>query len=397
MNKTCDDIVELIKSKTKESNQLEYKSYFFPEGKFSRLEEKSKNKLLQEICSFANVNGGEIIIGIREDDDHNPNTFSDTGVNANNFEIWEQSFRLALSTRTRPSIRGVHCEYISVTDNESCIWISIPNSIQKPHAYNSGSKDEFYIRYGNISTPMSYDDIKHSFSLLEGIQAKVRDIRDTRIAMLLNDEIFENSSSDAGIMLHIIPEWSLNEENYIDVRDIKYNKKFSVFSPPDSMGTAIFNSDGIFMQYGHGERPIMSYVQVFHNGIVEVVEIRLLNDYEDGVIYRWYEVEELIAKKIYQYCCGLLSLGIPHGFYIYLTLVNVKHKRAIVGSFGEKSPELTRDIIKIKIAKWDEKTDYSYALMPLLNSLANTFGMERSYLYDDKLIPVKAKFQFTEL
>ena len=396
MNKTREDIIELINSNAKESDQLEYKSYFFPEGKFSNLDERTKNKLFQEICSFTNVNGGDIIIGIREDDDHNPASFGDTGVNANSFEMWEQSFRLALSTRTRPSLHGVHCEYVAVNDNDSCIWISIPNSIQKPHACNSGSKDEFYIRNGNTSIPMSYDDIKHSFCLLDGIQEKVRDIRDTRLAMLLNDEIFENSSHDAGMILHIVPAWSLNDENYIDVRSVRNHDEFTLFSPPDLKGTAVFNADGLLMQYGHGERPVMSYVQVFHNGIVEVAEFRLLNDYKNGIIYKWYEMEELIAKKMYQYCCGLLSIGIPHGFYMYLTLVNVKHKRAAVDSWGGESPELLRNIIKTKVAKWDEQLDYPYAIMPLLNSLANTFGMERSLLYDSKLVPIKDRFRFVE-
>jgi hypothetical protein len=243
---------------------------------------------------------------------------------------------------------------------------------------------------------MSYDDIKHSFCLLDGIQEKVRDIRDTRLAMLLNDEIFENSSHDAGMILHIVPAWSLNDENYIDVRSVRNHDEFTLFSPPDLKGTAVFNADGLLMQYGHGERPVMSYVQVFHNGIVEVAEFRLLNDYKNGIIYKWYEMEELIAKKMYQYCCGLLSIGIPHGFYMYLTLVNVKHKRAAVDSWGGESPELLRNIIKTKVAKWDEQLDYPYAIMPLLNSLANTFGMERSLLYDSKLVPIKDRFRFVE-
>lgn len=387
-------IRSLLESKTRESACLEYKAFSFPDGRFSNLQEKQRNNLLKEICSFANTNGGEIIIGIGEDDDHNPSEFCDTGINEHNFEVWEQAFRLAVTTRTRPALRGLTCAFVQVTDGKGCILITIPSSVQKPHAFNTGSNDEFYIRYGNITHPMSYDDLKHSFLLLEGTQAKVRNFRDKRLAMLLNQEIVEDLNHDAALVLHVIPEWSLDDENYLDVRKARYNNHFTVFSPPDSHGNAEYNADGLMMKSGYGDRPVMSYIQVFHNGSVEASEFRLLNDSSDGNVYRWNKIEDLIAKKIYQYCNGLVMLGIPHGFYMFLTLLNMKGKRAVIDDWGEMSPIISRDIIKTKMAVWNSEIEFPLSIMPMLNSAANAFGVDKSTLYNGKLEPIKERFAF---
>lgn len=80
------NIQEIWDNKLSEDQKLEYKQYFFTNGKFSSISDKEKNKLLQVISSFANTTGGTIIIGIGEDDNHNPAQLKDVGINEQNLE-----------------------------------------------------------------------------------------------------------------------------------------------------------------------------------------------------------------------------------------------------------------------------------------------------------------------
>jgi predicted HTH transcriptional regulator len=58
---TKDDIQELVDDSVEESKELEYKQYLDPKKK-----EKNKNILLAEVTSFANSRGGDLIVGISE-------------------------------------------------------------------------------------------------------------------------------------------------------------------------------------------------------------------------------------------------------------------------------------------------------------------------------------------
>lgn len=388
-------ILELLENKTQESEKIEYKAYEFEKGKFNSLEQKSRNKLFQEVCAFANANGGKIVIGVREDNNHNPIEVQDVKVEKSLFEEWEQSFRLILNTRTRPVLHGVVCSHILLEDNKNIIIIDVPKSIQRPHAYNNGNKDEFYVRYGNICITMAYDQLKRSFLMLDNVQKKVQDFRDDRIGMIVNNEVFSRITDESALIIHIIPEWAMDFENFLDVRKAKYNSKMRIISPEDSQGSIIYNADVISFIYGHGEGAVMSYVQLFHNGIIEAGEIRLLNDYKDNVFYNWEKIEELIAKKMYQYCVGLTELEIPFSFYMFVSLVSVKDKKAKINDF-EMSPPLVRDIIKTRVAYWNEGQSYEEAISPLMNSLANAFGMERSTLYNAELEPIVDKFPWLQ-
>lgn len=291
------DIDNILEEKLQENQQLEYKDFYFENGKFNFLEQKQKNTLAKELCSFANSEGGTIILGILEDEKHNPVKCSDTGVNTESFEQWEQSFRLFCKSKIRPVIHGIECSIIE-KDDTNLIKIEIPKSILKPHAFYDGNKDEFFIRYGNICNHMSFDDLRKSFTEFDSIQSKVFDFRDNRISMIINDEVAGDIQDKAILVIHIISNWSMGINSYIDFGKAKYDDLLDVFSPTPlgggRRGNLLYNSDGMMINYGYGDLPIMSYTQLFHHGSVESIEVRMMNyeldRYGDKAkyIYNWY-------------------------------------------------------------------------------------------------------------
>lgn len=375
-----------------ESDILELKKYIFSNGKFNSLDQKEINTLMKEICSFANQNGGVVIIGLSEDDKHNPSEIVDCNVKKEDFETWEQSFRNKIATTTIPALYGVSVFHLNLED-KNCIVIDIPRSILKPHAFNTGSKDEFYIRNGNESRPMRYNDLKYGFNALEYTQNRISQFRDNRISFILDGELDDSLSTDTALIIHIIPEWSLDNSNFLDLRSLLYKDKFKNISP-GRKGSQYFNADGFIDVYGSSEREYMAYVQLFTNGVVESAEIRLLNDYKENIIYKWFELEQLISKRIFEYCNELDSMGVKSDYHISVSLLNAKGKFAEYNSWGDKSPIIKCSIIKTPIVKWSMSDSFENTLYPILTSLAHSFGLEMSGMYDENLVPIKKKFDF---
>ena len=48
-------------------------------------------------------------------------------------------------------------------NDTNLILINIPKSMVKPHAFDDGNKDTFYIRYGNTINNMRLDDLREMF------------------------------------------------------------------------------------------------------------------------------------------------------------------------------------------------------------------------------------------
>lgn len=393
MNKEL--LKEIIENKIGESDTLEFKDYFFDNGKLNSLEYRHILALMKEICSFANANGGKIIIGIKEDNSHNPAGFSDVGVNETTFETWEQSLRNKIAMTTIPNVYGLNVELVPVDDETNCIVIDVQKSVLKPHAFNTGSKDEFYIRNGNISMPMRYNEVKNSFNALEFMQEKIRRFIDERLSFILNGNLDDSLSTDSSLVLHIIPEWSLDESNFLDLKKTRYSNDFGTISP-GQVTYRNYNADGVLHIYGTTKKRVMSYVQIFKDACIEATEIRLLNDMPDGLIYNWYDFESIIVERLYQYINGLKLLGISGGFYFTVTLLNVRGRQIKYGSLGECSKPLIHDIVKTPIVKWSEGQPFVEIVYPIVTSLAHCVGLEKSTFYFRDNSPILANFAFME-
>jgi len=388
---------EIIGNRIGESGTLEFKDYFFEGGKLNSLNQKHIFTLLKEICSFSNTDGGRIVIGIKEDNDHNPASFSGTGVDKTTFEVWEQSLRNKIATMTVPSIYGIDLKLVSIDNETNCIIVEVPKSVLKPHAFNSGTKDEFYMRNGNICTPMRYNDIRNSFNALEFKQERIRRFINERLSFILNGNLDDLLSIDSTLVLHIIPEWSLDESNFLDLKSIQYNENFGVISPSGSSGYPSYNADGLIKIYGYeSSRRIMSYIQIFTNACIESVEVRLLNDCNDGIIYNWNQIEEILVKKTYQYLHGLKSLGIAGSYYFTITLLNVKGKRARYNDWGDCSQPLIHNIVRTPIVKHSDDEFFGKTIFPVLTSLAYSLGLAKSYFYNNDNSPILEKFEFID-
>lgn len=156
-NITRADLQALIDNQVLENKELEYKDYSFAGGKLA-LDEKQKHTFMKEISAFANTNGGTIIIGIQEGENHLPAKLSGVDMGLNDFDNWLSSFKQLVLSRIRPHLHGIDCVPIEIENDNIAIAIFVPKSYVRPHSFWDGNKDEFFMRHSNGTTYMDIDD-----------------------------------------------------------------------------------------------------------------------------------------------------------------------------------------------------------------------------------------------
>jgi Putative DNA-binding domain len=126
------DIRDLIQAGRAEGPTLEYKSDLYETN------DRGNREFLQDVCMFANANGGTILIGIPElRDDANqptgvPDPVSEIGVELPNPEqqllAYESRILEGIDERLSVQLRALRC-----ATGRIVIAVRVPNSLAKPH------------------------------------------------------------------------------------------------------------------------------------------------------------------------------------------------------------------------------------------------------------------------
>ena len=363
------DLQALIDNQVFENRELEYKDYSFVGGK---LPGKQRDKFMKEIAAFANTNGGTIIIGMQEDENRLPTKLSGAGMRLGDFDGWLSSFKQMVLSRIRPHLHGIECVPVVLEDNNIAIVISIPKSYARPHSFWDGNKDEFFMRHVNGIMYMDIDDLRKEFLYTNGLQDKIREFRRERISLILANECVGDLGNLAKLVIHIIPEWSFELGNIVDLKQLYMNS--SVHPLSGSSWNYRYNADG-YCIFGASRllHYIPTYTQFFHNGIIEATEVRSISGYEDKEVYDWSALQGQLMRVITDYGSHLEMLNVPKPWHISATLLNAK---GYVTSTGwDMSAPIDRDIVNSLEGICTEDSPIQDALKVVFNSLSNAFGI----------------------
>lgn len=367
----------LIENRVFENKELEYKDYSFINGK---IPDKQKDKFIKEVVAFANTNGGIIIIGMQEDENRLPVKLKGAGLSIGEFDNWLSSFRQLVLSRIRPHLHGIECIPIELNESNIAIVVSVPKSYVRPHSFWDGNKDEFFMRYSNGITYMDIDDLRKEFLYTNGIQDKIRQFRRERISLIAANECIGDLGNKAKIVFHIIPEWSFELGNQIDLSKLNNNTRFRPISA--SGWDYRYNADGYcIFSYERKTNLIKDYTQVFHNGIIEAVEIRLMSENGEKRVYEWSQVQLACIGSLVEYGNIMERLHIPKPWHILATILNAKDYVANFGWEGLSLP-IERNLIFSLDGVCTEDIQMKVALKPVFDSLSNAFGFEKSNAFE---------------
>ncbi len=274
------DLQTLIDNGVSERKIIEYKRDL-PGEKY-----KDRKEFLADISSFANTSGGYLIYGIA----------AKKGVPIELYGVEIASidgFKLACENRLRdglsPQIPPIDFRFIELKPNTYIIILRIPRSWLAPHRVTLENHGHFYGRNSAGHFQMDVPQLRGAFELLGAMAERIRAFRAERLNRIESGEetpILLDEQA-AKLVLHLIPASAFNPRVPVDIKVLSHSSTWDLLhplavwdmQPPTSLR---FNVDGIarMTQWTRNSAaPTLipgGYIQVFRNGIVEVVDVTLL-------------------------------------------------------------------------------------------------------------------------
>lgn len=382
---TESDLESLVENQIPEGKTLEYKLELW------KWDDAGKNEFCKDLSSFANTAGGDIIIGIREE--------NDVAKKIEGLQIDLESERLHLeqvkNTRISPRLPNYETHIVSLKDDKKILIIRVRKSWLAPHGVEKNNKSyTFYGRHSNGVFSMDIDEIRTAIALSESIEDRIKNFRIDRLLKIMGDETPIPCKEGPKLVLYLIPLSAFTTRNVYDVRHLRDPRKGQVLQPlgTPSQRSARVNIDGV-ISYCSESPKTKSYVQIYRKGIMEAV-YSIIGDsgtilYDYGRPFNGMP----LFKKITEYLNFLKDLGVETPIYLFVSFVGVNGYKIFLpqDSFSDSPKEsdpADRDVLncsEVLIESYDDTSDETSQriLKPILDEAWNAFGFPECPYYDE--------------
>ena len=246
----------------REGQFLDYKRTFgFLETTDKNQKARAKNELRNDVCSFANADGGDLIVGISENNGLASSINPIAIDNIDKFELELRNILLPIQPATPP----IDFSFVRA-GNGYVVVIHVERGMLKPYlTIEDQTIFRFFIRHGNRKEPMSYTEISNGFLHAASLAADIKKFRAERISELIDD-----NPGKFGV-IHVIPATFTNPADYIPICDLCKTGKVPIPSQLNQYirGRMLPNVDGVWFPSEDGQRDFQ-ILRLFNNGSVEL-------------------------------------------------------------------------------------------------------------------------------
>jgi hypothetical protein len=343
--------------------------------------DSEKIEFLAEVSSLANTLGGELVYGIAQD---NKTGFPSKleGLNLRNVEQEIMRLENCIKDGIEPRIPSVTFTPVVLSNSRIALVVKVQKSWNLPHRVKFQGYNRFFSRNTNGIYEMDLEELRVAFGFSDTIAEKITKFREQRISKLYSNEVPVPFSRHAKIMLHLMPLVSFTPGKRYDIN--KMANEHANLMAPIYCGSYShrYNLDG-FLTYASGEVSD-SYVQLFRNGVIEVVEGFLLKPEGEELLIPSVSYEEELIESLPRYLAVLKTLNIELPFLVFMTLIGVKgYSMSTAGVLYRGRTPIERDVLplpEILIDSYDVAADK--ILKPFFDCVWNACGFERSLNYD---------------
>lgn len=213
---------------------------------------------------------------------------------------------------------------------------------------------------------------------------RLKEFRTERVSMILTGEVPVRMEEGARAVLHIVPQGAFESSANLDLQAIKQGRDFLWPINGGSYGNNRYNFDGLLRSTA-GDEYAHSYVQLFHNGIIEAVNSSLLKKRSDKLAIASRTFEEEVRKFVSNSLSLLQEHGVEPPLHIMLSLLRVKdYLMALNQSADEEPYPIDRDELLVPttvLASFE--SDVDRVMLPAFNRIWNASGVASSPNYDE--------------
>jgi hypothetical protein len=375
---TYADIDQFVREQWPEGKTVEYKRD--PYG----TRDEDKKELLKDVSSFANTQGGDILIGVDEDKGV-PTGIPGVAVP----DIDKEKLRLEEVIRRGLDPRidfAIH--HVPTPASTAVIIIRVQESLLFPHrVVYQGRFGEFWARSSAGKYSMDTDELRRAFTLSATIYEQIRRFRSERVAQVSKGETPVPLPPGGRLIVHLIPVSSFRSRQLFDVATMP---NLATQFPP--MGTSGWdhrlNLDGhVSYSGGRTEGMSRSYTQFFRSGVVEaVISDVVTDDKKQGKLLLAGYFERTLLQDFPRVLSGFGQVGVQPPFWGFLTITGVRGARIPTDNYcADNIHTIDRDTLSLPEFIIDDlNADVVNLLRPVFDLIWNASGFVRSFNFDTK-------------
>lgn len=257
---SIDDVNRLYESSEREKHFYDFKRQI-------NWDENGKDKLKKWVVAFANANGGDVIVGVCEEE-------GVIGVEIENIDAYLTRINNVLYNSVEPIIGNLQLGNIKVDDeNKYIVVIRVGKSYLAPHRIKGGEK--YWVR--RIETDnmqMGIDQIREMFNYSQETRGRLNNFVDSRVSLIKQGNPDVSEAVDKGVMFFASPIGLFAQDKHYDVTSYVVGKGYCLNCWGVSNNHPRMNFDGIINEYVIGSPDLNyggAYTQIHRNGVFETV------------------------------------------------------------------------------------------------------------------------------
>ena len=377
------DLAALITDEVVESKLIEYKSAL-PEGG-----DDEKREFLADVSSFANASGGFIVYGMQEEAGR-PTALD--GVACDDPDALILRLESIVTTCIDPRIPGLETRCINLDNGNNVLLMHIPQSWIGPHMVTFKNHSRFYSRSSAGKYQLDVREIGQAFLLADSLGTRIRNFHLEKLSKVISSETPVQLPSGAKVVMHLIPTSSFQTNNQVEIKAAgkQGHLLHTLSGSPD---TFRYNLDGVVSFRSRRDNEVASYVQLFRNGVIEVVDSYILRQRDGANPY----IPSIMFERAIINTSGILlsfqrQFGIIPPTHIFVSLGGVKGYKIVVRDelqfvYGmrDEGDLIDRDVLLLPDVLLDnyENVNPGRLYRPLFDAVWNATGWPECMDYDE--------------
>lgn len=384
-NITKEDLKNLVRNHKQEDSFLDFKRDLY--GKT----DTDKKELLKDVSAFANGSGGEIIIGIEEDNYSQAKTLC--GFTTTNISVEKNRIEQIIMNGLEPKLDTFKVRYIYIGNHRFVMIIRIEHSPLFPHMVSFQRFNKFYIRKSDKNLLLDVYELRNLFLKSENFMQEIRKYNQDKIKNILEKNAILPTIDAPKILINFIPFDAFTRQTYLDLA--KSNLKINF---PEQR----INFDGL-LAYQMNDKGINSYAQIHRNGIIEflsssnkvfdiinnpfVIANNLATEKLKIIYGEKNGFEYYLIRKSYEFINILKKLKVQTPIYIFISIIDAKGYRILYKNNNEEkiTNAIDRNILSIpelELKRYDN--DLKSIIRMAFNMIWNACGEKESINFDNQ-------------